>query len=213
MERDTFDRLVRLIAAASSRRAALRLATGAVLGGAATLESAAAKRRTRGRVRAQQAEPFCGDQCGVAGNCDNKKIGPGANLSGCNFNEVQFGPSQTNLVSTNISGACFVKARFLGFGGKLRSANASNACFTEADLESADFRGTNLSGAIFCGADLRGADFRGSNVTKEQLDCANVGCDTILPNGKPAVVCTGGKICCTSVCCDPQNCDGGTCVV
>ena len=43
MERDTFDRLTRLIGVAGTRRAALRLAaTGALLGGTTTINSAAA---------------------------------------------------------------------------------------------------------------------------------------------------------------------------
>jgi hypothetical protein len=184
MERTTFDHLTRLFATTRTRRSTLRLAVGALLGGAATIDGVAAKgRKKRGTVHSDAASPPCigdnlpriclipgGTGCGEPdGNCANKKIGPGANLT--------------------------------------------NACFFEAGLEGADFRGANLKGATFCLADLTGADFRGSNLTTEQLAHAErFSCTTILPNGKPAVPCDADQICCGAVCCAPENCEQNTCV-
>jgi uncharacterized protein YjbI with pentapeptide repeats len=206
VEHDNFDRLVRLIGAARTRREALRLAAaGALVGGIATREGAAAKHRRRKSVRAQQNEvPACTNRCRI---CD-KKIGPGTNLSGCSFNAATI--IRPNLGGSNLSGACFVGAD-LGVGN-FRGVNASNACFQNAELGLADFRSANVSGANFCGADLRGANFLGSNITQAQLDCATVGCDTIKPNGKPAVQCDPDQVCCTAVCCDPDSCINNTCV-
>jgi hypothetical protein len=240
MERDKFDRLVRLFADARSRRAALRLAVGAAVLGVATVdETAARRRRKRRRVQAQQLPGEVPEICLIPGgtgcskpqgNCANKRIGPGANLTNCNFITEQGGIFQTNFRATNLTGACFFAAILFNLPN-FRGANLTNACFFNAELDFADFRGANLKGATFCGANLTGVDFRGSNLTQEQLDCAQtVSCSTILPNGKPAVPCEAGLTCCIDICTDtdtdpdncgvcgnvctpPQNCDQGGCGV
>jgi Pentapeptide repeats (8 copies) len=215
VERKQFDRFVRLLGVAGSRRAALCLVTGALLGAAGTLESTTAgRRRNRGRVRAQQSLVVPCPGPPTLRDCTNKKLGPGANLSQCDFIEKVF-PS-VNLSGANVSGASFFDAELFG-PPNFRGANASNVCFGgeggNASLAFADFRGANVRGSNFCGNDLRGADFRGSNITAEQLSCAFVGCDTILPNGKPVVPCTADQVCCGALCCDPKNCEQGTCLV
>lgn len=199
MDRDTFDRLSRVIGMAGTRRDALRaLIAGAVAGTAAGsltgLETVEAKRkRRRGRQRKAhgQAVPLqCPNTCNV--NCSNKPLIPGSNLTKCNLNERDLD------------------------GVILSSANLTSACFGNSSLRYASFRSANLSKTCFCGADLTGADFRGTRVTAGQLGCAaKVACNTILPNGKPAVGCRQGETCCDGECVgtgsDPNNC--GACGV
>lgn len=237
MERDSFDRLVRLFGGARSRRDAVRLfATGAILG-AATVEDAAAKRRRRrGRVGAEQVSAvprIClvtgGTGCGKPqGNCANKPIQPGANLRNCNFVTESGGVFETDFSGADLTGACFLAATLFN-QPSFRGANVAKVCFFEADLSFSDFSGANVRGASFCEANLNGVDFRGSNVTAAQLACAaSVSCSTILPNGRPAVECPAGQTCCIDVCADletdpdncgacgnvctpPQNCDQGGC--
>jgi hypothetical protein len=228
MERDTFDRLVRLFGTAGSRRAALRLvASGALLGGIGTLDGSAAKRRrtyrkhrTRGRVQAEQVQPIpdvclisagLGCASGPQARCMGTNVRPGANLRNCNFVTPSGLSFNVMLPGANLAGTCWF-AETLDGPTNFRGANLTKACFFEAELGNAAFRGANVRGASFCEADLRGADFRGSNVTAAQLACATVGCDTILPSGKPAVPCTGDQVCCGAVCCDPANCEDETCL-
>ena len=221
MERDTFDRLVRLLGVAGTRRSAVRLAVMGALLGASTLESSAAKRRRkRGRVRAQQVPGVClvsgGTGCArPPQNCANKRVGPGANLTNCNFINQSGAIFQTNFAGANLTGTCWVAETLFNLPN-FKGANLTNACFLEADLTASNFRGTNVKGASFCDADLTAVDFRGSNVTAAQLACAaKVTCSTILPNGKPAVSCAAGETCCIDVCTDldtdPDNC--GACGV
>lgn len=222
MERESFDRLSRLIGSARSRRDAVRLvAVAAVLGGASIGAAEAKQRRGRGRVRSQQADEvpaICliggGTGCSKPqGNCANKKIGPGTNLTNCNFVNESGDLIQTNFGSANLTGACFLAATLFN-QPNFRGANVSNVCFFETDLSFSDFRGANVRGASFCAADLTGVNFKGSNVTAAQLGCAaKVSCSTILPNGKPAIACPTGQTCCIDICADlqtdPNNC--GTC--
>jgi hypothetical protein len=246
MERGTFDRLSRVVGAARSRRDAVRLiATAALLGSVATIESATAKGRRKrrksglARLQAQQAVD-CRDVpliCRTTGNtgcsqpqgnCANKKIGPGTNLTNCNFVNESGDIFQTNFASANLTGTCWVAATLFN-QPSFRGANLTNACFFETDLSFSDFRGANLRGASFCFADLTGVDFRGSNITAAQLASATkVACSTILPNGKPAVPCAADQTCCIDICTDtrtdpencgtcgaictpPQTCEGGSC--
>jgi hypothetical protein len=192
MDRDRFDRLSRLVAAAGTRRDALRLLLGgAVLGVAVGVEDAAARKRKRsragqrGKVRAQQEQPLCPTTCNQ--NCSNKPLHGGVNLTRCNLSERDLD------------------------GVNLRGANLTRVCFENSSLRHVNFRGANLSGTCFCGADLRGADFRGTKLTTAQLACfAIVDCQTILPNGRPALPCAPGETCCDGVCVDlgddPNNC-------
>jgi hypothetical protein len=190
MDREQFDRLSRLVAAAGSRRTALRLLLGGALTGLAVgAESAAAKGKrarhgTRGKVRAQREVSLCPNTC--TQNCATKPIHGGVNLTKCNL-------SERNLNGANLAGS-----------------NLTKACFEDASLRDVSFRGANVSGACFCNADLRGADFRGSNVTAQQLACAKPGCDTILPTGKRAIVCGNNETCCDGICVntgsDADNC-------
>jgi hypothetical protein len=202
MDRDRFDRLSRLIGAAGTRRDALRtLVAGAIAGAtAATLagadESEAKRKRRNGRKRRAGSQgkksgsqrdliPLqCPNTCNQ--NCSNKPLIGGANLSKCNLND-------RDLDGVNLGGA-----------------NLSGACFGNSSLRNANFRGANLSGTCFCGADLTGADFRGTSATLAQLQCGTVACNTILPNGKPAVPCARGERCCNGECVligsDPDNC-------
>ena len=221
MERDTFDRLVRLMSVAGTRRDAFRLAaTAAFIGGSATLERAEAKRRRkRVKVHAEQIPSVCEFSAGLGCShgpepkrCTGTSFRPGANLTNCNYITESGFLVNVNLRGANLTGTCWFLEELLGrttFSG----ANLSKACFAGAELAGADFRGTNVRGATFCEAILYGADFRGSNVTAAQLACAQVYCNTILPNGKPAVPCAAGQICCGGVCCAPENCVQGTCQV
>jgi uncharacterized protein YjbI with pentapeptide repeats len=211
MDASTFDRLSRLWGASGSRRAALGtlLATGAILGGTATLEGTAAKRRRRGGVQAAQATVVPCPGPPTLRDCATRPIGPGVNLEKCDLTNRDF--RNANLRSANLTGASFFLAEFFGEPVSFRGANASQVCFGQAELDFADFRGANVSHSNFCGARLRGADFRGSNVTAEQLACALVTCNTILPNGKPAVTCAAGRVCCGAVCCDAASCEDDTC--
>ena len=195
MDRDQFDRLSRLIATAGTRRDALRLfIAGALAGTMAGADAGLARNRKRsqqgkkGKTRAQ-LQPVCPSTCNV--NCNNKPIHAGVNLTRCDLNE-------RDLDDVNLSGS-----------------NLTKTCFGNSSLHNVKFRGANVSGACFCGAELFGADFRGTKVTAAQLSCAIVGCNTILPNGKPAVVCGPGQTCCAGVCTDtdddPSNC--GACGV
>jgi hypothetical protein len=216
VERDTFDRLVRLLGATGSRRAALRLiASGALFGATATTsERTAAKRRRRGGragragARAVGAEQIpvpsiCltsgGTGCSKPqGNCATKPIGPGTNLRNCNFVNESGDLFETNFAGADLTGACFLAAT-LNNRPTFQGANVARVCFFETDLTGSDFRGANLRGATFCDADLNGADFRGSNLTDEQLARAGrVSCTTIKPNGKPAVQCAKGQTCNTN---------------
>jgi hypothetical protein len=228
MEHDTFDRIARHLGAAGSRRAALRLvASGTLLGGIGMLEGSAArrrganrKRRNRGHLQDEQVGEIpkvclisagLGCSRGPEARCIGKNFRPGANLSNCNYVNESGLLFDVDLSGANLAGTCWF-AETLDGPTNFSAANLSKACFFEAELGNADFRGTNVRGASFCEADLRGADFRGSNVTDAQLACATVGCDTILPNGQPAVPCTNGQVCCGAVCCDPANCEDDTCL-
>lgn len=213
MDRDQFDRLSRIVALGGTRRGALRLLVAGAVAGAAG-GAAAAGRKRRGRDRAQdrahaeQAE-FCTTLCV---DCSGKAIKRGANLARCDFDDESF-LDGLDLRSATLGGACFARAELRG--ARFNGATAGGACFADADLTGASFRGTTLGNAVFCGADLRGADFRGSTVKAAQLACATVGCDTILPNGKPAVTCDPGETCCGGNCvvCGPcQTCGDGQCV-
>jgi uncharacterized protein YjbI with pentapeptide repeats len=208
VDQDQFDRLSRLSAAGTRRDALRLLVSAAAIGVAAKVGIAEGKKRRKGarkrnRVRGQLAD-FCTNICL---NCANKPIRPGANLSRCDFDDETF-LDGLNLASANLSRACFARSelRAATFNG----ANVSGVCFADADLTGASFRGANVSQAVFCGADLTGADFRGSRVTTAQLACATVGCNTILPNGKPAVSCQADETCCAGVCADLQT-DPGNC--
>jgi hypothetical protein len=215
MDRDQFDRLSRLIAAAGTRRDALRLVVAGALAGLAGHGSftearkrgkARRRQRRRSQVRTEQAQ-LCTHLCV---DCSGKPIRPGANLSGCDFNDEPF-PDRLDLRSTNLTNACFAQAELRA--ARFNGAAAGGVCFADSDLTGANFRGTNVGGAVFCGADLTGADFRGSNVTDAQLACATVGCNTIKPNGKSAAPCASGLTCCGGPCVDtnttPRHC--GSC--
>ena len=144
-------------------------------------------------------------------DCSNRPFGPGVNLARCDFaaKNALFG---VNLSGANIAGSSFFLTDLFG-PPSFRGANASRVCFGGGiSMAFADFRGANVRGSNFCDADLRGALFQGSNVTAEQLACAMVGCDTILPNGQPAVECAADQICCGAVCCDPGSCEDDTCL-
>jgi hypothetical protein len=200
MDRDQFDRFSRLVAAAGTRRDALRLlVTGAVAGVAGHQSVSARKRRKRGRtrdrVRAQQAT-LCSNRCL---NCETTPLIPGGDLSRCDFDHKAFRDG-LNLRGANVSRACFAGSELRR--AVFRGANADRTCFAESDLTDADFRGAQLSHAVFCESDLTGADFRGSNVTEAQLDCATVGCNTTLPNGKSAKPCQDDLTCCGGPCVD-----------
>jgi len=195
MDREQFDRLSRLVAAAGTRRDALRLlVSGIVLGVAAGIDAAPAsarkksRKRSQGKARAQAQQPppppSCPSTC--TQNCSGKAIQGGANLTKCDLNG-------RDLEGVNLSGA-----------------NLTQACFGNATLRNVKFRGANLSKACLCGADLAGADFRGSNVTAQQLACATVTCETTLPNGKSAAPCGKGLTCCNNLCV-PTDADPGNC--
>jgi uncharacterized protein YjbI with pentapeptide repeats len=213
MERHTFDYLTRLFATTRDRRSTLRLAaTAALLGGAATLDGVAAKSRKRGKVRGQAAVHCVSTICHPGIGCPGTTLGPGTNLSRCEFigqsfpnvnlrganiaQAVFLGSSffnQPSFRSVNATGTCFASATI--DAADFRGANLNGADFFDADVRNADFRGANVSGAVFFTANLNGSNFQGSNITAEQLACANVGCTTILPNGKPAVTCAAGQSC------------------
>jgi hypothetical protein len=194
MDREQFDRLGRLVAAAGTRRDALRLlASGLVLGVAgsyagSTFARKKSGKRSPGKARAQVQQPPPPPSCPSTCNqdCSGKAIQGGANLTRCDL-------SGRDLEGVNLGGA-----------------NLTQACFGNATLRDASFRGANLSKACLCGADLAGADFRGANVTKQQLACATVTCETTLPNGKSAAPCAKGLTCCGNLCvptkADPGNC-------
>jgi hypothetical protein len=196
VDREQFDRLSRLVAAAGTRRDMLRIVIGgAVAGAAASADESVAKQKkrsrrgNRGKVRAQQEEPLCPNTCNR--NCSSKPIHGGVDLSRCNL-------SGRDLDGANLSGS-----------------NVSRACFEDASLRNVSFAGANVSRTCFCNADLRGADFRGTAITTAQLSCAKPGCDTILPNGQRAIRCGSGETCCDGICVrtgsDPENC--GACGV
>jgi hypothetical protein len=180
MDRNQFDRLSRVVAAAGTRRDALRLLlAGLAVGSTAAVEEASARKKGRGKSGRAQSEQSL--QCTrLCAPCPKKKPGPGTNLTGCDFNDA-------DLVGVNLGGA-----------------NLTNTCFASAHLHNARFRGANVSGTCFCGADLTGADFRGTKVSAEQLACATVDCSTVLPNGKPAAPCGDSTTCCGGDCVDLQ---------
>ena len=200
MDRDQFDRISRLVAAAGTRRGALRLLVAGAVAGVGHGSVAARQRRgrTRDRVRAEQAAD-CPNRCL---NCTNKPLVPGGNLTRCDFDHKEF-VDGLNLSAANLSNTCFAESELRK--SIFRGANASGACFAESDLTDANFRGAALAKTVFCGADLTGADFRGSNVTAAQLACATVGCNTILPNGKSAAPCASGQACCGGPCVDTDT--------
>ncbi|MFN8591148.1 MAG: pentapeptide repeat-containing protein [Thermomicrobiales bacterium] len=184
MERDRFDQIARLFGARSRRDALRLLVAGALTGAVAGANDTAARRKKdrqhrKGKAGAEEVQRRCPSTCNV--NCNTRKLGPGVNLTKCDLNE-----------------------RILD-GVDLRGSNLTQACFARTSLINASFRGANLSGTCFCGSDLFGADFRGSNVTAAQLACAAVYCNTILPNGKPAVTCANGKTCCDGFCVDTRT--------
>jgi hypothetical protein len=171
------------------------LIAGAIVGvlSGSALDSAdteAARKRRKNRKRKARGEAIplqCPTTCNQ--NCSNKPLRGGSNLTRC------------NLSDRNLDGV------------QLNGSNLTRACFEDSSLRYANFRGANVSGTCFCGADLTGADFRGTGVTAGQLGCAaKVACNTILPNGKPAVQCPAGETCCDGECVetgsDPDNCGG-----
>ncbi len=173
MDHGSFDRFVRLLGRAGSRRAAL----GALLGTSVATsrgiaEAAKKKDRSRNRKSSKKGKGAA-DVAAQAADCLNP--GPSANLNGCNYADEDF--SGDDLSSSSMIGTIFRNAELVG-----------------TDLSSSNMRGANFRGANLCGADLsssqlRNADFRGFNpamggrVTNlTNADLHSSGCAGILTN-------------------------------
>jgi hypothetical protein len=168
----------------TSRRSVLTaILTGAGIASVAEIAKARSKhqRKRNARVKAQV----------LAGlrACPKEKIGPGQNLSKCDF-------SGEDLRGKN-----------------LRGANLSGAVAEDANLCGADLRATNLYKTDFTFANLTRVDFRGVNLSTAKLNGA-LFCQTRMPNGSinnddcP----TGTTICCFNSECPFDNlCVNGGC--
>jgi hypothetical protein len=211
MDAIRFDRFTRALAAASSRRAAVRLLVAAPAVALATMDAApSAARKRRGRGAAGPASEAASAACNLScRTCSPSLLKAGANLSGCALSGADL--AERNLRSANLSRVCFQGANLNG--ARLDGGNLSGACLTDADLRQANLRGVNLQNATLCGADLAGADLRGAQVSDAQLACAFV-CDTRLPNGKTSNRDLGTDRACVSCdkgCPEGEHCCGGAC--
>jgi uncharacterized protein YjbI with pentapeptide repeats len=206
MDEHAFDRMTRLFGAHRSRRGAMGTLLGVAALGAA--ETAGAKRRGKGRSarKRAQAEALAGYR-----NCPLSSIGPGKNLSGCDFFDRDL--RGKNFSATNSSRSTFAGANLCGV--PLRAANLGNTTFASANLTRADLRGTNLStanttGAVFC-------QTRMPNGTLNNADCpaqpccsdAECGANTVCTDA--GCVCPSGSQCCANSDCQPEQCKIAAC--
>ena len=88
------------------------------------------------------------------------EIGPGADLSGCVFNSVDW--SERNLANANLTGAIITNSN-------LRKAN-----FTGANLTNANLKQSDMTDAILNGANLSGADITETKFTRANMDSVNL---------------------------------------
>jgi uncharacterized protein YjbI with pentapeptide repeats len=116
---------------------------------------------------------------------------PGASLTEASLRGADFGSAK--LTGANLRGADLTDA-FLDY------ADVSGADLLDAKLHGANLGDANLTGADLTGADLTGvwlggAKLTNARVTTEQLSCATLDGDTVLPAGvapptTPAVTCS-----------------------
>lgn len=242
MDNETFDRLVRLLGTAGTRRAAVSALLGT--GSLATAETALGRRKkkrkkkkskyknTRHAQNQTQAPP--GDDGFIAEAADCANPGPSKNLKGCNFNGQ-------NLAGFDLSGSNLRDAKFDGAnlcGADLSSstlvnADVRNAILTKTDMHSSACGGIKTNaGTTFCqtitcnGAvrsdDCPGADpalvccFADDCAPREcnSVQCLNNRCDyTKQPPNQPGTLCDNPRVCCNGVCCDGErDCCGDTCI-
>jgi uncharacterized protein YjbI with pentapeptide repeats len=203
MDRDAFDGLTKLLAAAPTRRATLGALLGAALTG--TLGAEAAK-KARGRRRRD------GGSVTAAATCASP--GPSANLSGCDFAGMDF--SGQDLSGSRMVGTVFRNATLVGTD--LSSSNLKDATFRGADLTCANLRASTLRNADFRGpsgmalTDLTGADLSSSGCGGIRFDGKTRFCRTRLCNGAfrdedcPGGVAPEGFCCTDADCPSPQAC-------
>ena len=206
MDEHSFDRMTRLFSTLHTRRGAAATLIGLAALGAA--ETAEARRHGKGRNSRKRVKADA--QPGYR-TCPVSSIGPGKNLSGCDFFDRDL--RGKNFTSTNSSGSTFAGANLCGV--PLRSANLGNTTFASANFTRADLRGTNLStanlaGAVFC-------QTRMPNGTLNNTDCpaqpccvdAECGANTMCTDA--GCVCPSGSQCCVSDDCEPKQCQSATC--
>lgn len=241
MDQERFDALTERVMSQLTRRNALGLLGGVVGGTLLFTETEATRRRkrrgrkggrgrTRGRggrgrgrsqstsstvpvtsgtIPASSTQPSS-DVCSAAGTkqCLATDAIRNASVSGCDFSNAQ-------MYKRDMNGATASKANFSN--ANLRKADMSNmtlnsACLTHADLCDADLSQANLSHADLCGANLKGVTY-----DQWQTNGVNLCCSTIMPDGNPAIACTGDTRCCEDACIDVSgdvnNCGwcGNTC--
>jgi hypothetical protein len=196
MDHESFDRLVRLLGRAGSRRAAL----GALLGASSlgVLGEALGKgkgkgRKDRGKSRNKdrgktdrKAAPAAPPDGAVAVEATCGSPGPSSNLSGCNFNG-------RNLAGVDLS-----------------SSNMKNARFNGANLCGADLSSSTLTNVDFRNANLTKADLHSSGCNGIQTNAGTTFCQTIMCNGTVrSDDCPGAAP--NTVCCAAANCAAREC--
>jgi hypothetical protein len=134
MDRDRFDAITRVLAAAPARRDVLALLAGSPLALLARAETAEARRNKHKKKKRKRK----GKPCYPGKSC---VPGAGRDASGCDFSH------STQFADRNVQGA-----------------NLRGSSFFEADLSGADFRGASLRDACFLGANLLGARIDGASL-------------------------------------------------
>ena len=88
------------------------------------------------------------------------EIGPGADLSGCEFNSVDW--SERNLANANLTGAI------------ITNSNLRKAILTSANLTNANLKQSDMTDAILTGANISGADITETKFTRANMDSVNL---------------------------------------
>jgi uncharacterized protein YjbI with pentapeptide repeats len=108
-------------------------------------------------------------------DCSSTNIGPGSDLSGCDFYGANLGLAHlagANLTGANLAGANLALADLTG--ANLAGATLTNATLAEAYLTGADLTGADLTGANLGLANLTNANLTNANLTGADLGLANL---------------------------------------
>jgi uncharacterized protein YjbI with pentapeptide repeats len=204
-----FDRLTRVLAAASSRRGALTALLGA-LGAAHLSEPDASARRRKSRRkghqrdkgkqrkrRARKRKRKTGAGAPAGQCCDRQRCasGSGKNLQRCCFDDRDL--TTRNFEGANLSGANFARADLTA--ANFAGANLDEACFVDANATGTRFGNANRGKAIFCRTETA-SGFDNSGCDRGTPCCPT--CDAAHPCGQ-------GQVCCDGRCIPGNCCDNG----
>jgi hypothetical protein len=239
MDPQRFDSLVQALGAAASRRRAIAMVLGTVLGGAGNV---AAKSKGHGHAHHKQGKQHDKGKQHANGKHDGQKDrskqrgsshapapgndlsaqattctkpGPGKNLDGCDYSGQDL--AGKNLNSSSLRGTLFIKTILRGAnlgavnakGASFRTANLCGAKLASSTLTNADFRGANLTQADLHASGCTGADFTGATFCQTKK-CSGGIDNSGCPSGGATVCCASGD--CPDRPCQTKRCQGNACV-